>query len=141
MPVPRRARTPPARPSQACLPAFPGCRPQAVLALAEEGNRTAVELEELRFLLPSGTLLLEFSLAFSLGDSGCRSTRAVRLGDGTGFGRLQGRPLAEAHPQFLGMCAAAGHQPLRGPDGRWEDGLLLPAIFLAVRLLFPLQLD
>lgn len=49
-----------------------------------------MDLEELHFTLPSGTLL-EFGLVFALDDA-CRSTRAVWLGDGTGFGRLQGRP-------------------------------------------------
>lgn len=31
-------------------------------------------------------------------------------------------------------------QPLRAPDGRWADGLLLPAIHAAVTDLFPLRL-
>ena len=102
----------------------------------EEG--AVVDIEELRFLAPDGALLIEYGLAFSLDNSHC-STRAVRLGDGTGFGRLQGRRLAEATAHFEGLRAAAEQQPLRAAGGRWSDGLLLPAIHAAVTEMYLLQ--
>ncbi len=96
-----------------------------------------IDLEELRFLALDGAVLLEYGLAFALDYR--RSICAIRLGDGTGFGRLQGRPMAEAAAHFEGLRAAAERQPLRSADGRWCDGLLLPTIHAAVTELYPLQ--
>lgn len=102
-------------------------------------DAAAVDMEELRFLAPDGSLLVEFGLAHAL-DNSRKSTRAIRLGDGTGFGRLQGRPLGEAPAHFAALRAGAEQQPLRTAAGRWSDGLLLPAALAAVKRMFPLQL-
>lgn len=96
-----------------------------------------IDLEELRFLTLDGSLLLEYGLAFSMDYR--RSVRAIRQGDGTGFGRLQSSPMAEAAAHFQGLRAAAAEQQLRLADGRWCDSLLLPAIHSAVTELYPLQ--
>ena len=98
----------------------------------------SVELEELRFLAPDGRLLVEYGLAYAL-DLSRGSTRMLRLGTSAGFGRLQGRPGAEAAPHFAALLAAAEALPLRTAAGHWRDELLLPAIHAAVTRLYPLQ--
>lgn len=107
--------------------------------LTETEYPEAVDLEELRFLTTDGSLLAEYGLAYALEKIRC-TTRSIRLGGGTGFGRLQGRPLGEAPAHFAAMRAAAEQQPLHTAEGRWSDGLLLPAIHAAVLHMFPLQL-
>ena len=99
----------------------------------------AVDVEELRFLAADGRLLAEYGLAHAL-DNSRKSTRAIRLGNGTGFGRLQGRPLADAPAHFAALRAAAEQQPLKTAAGRWSDSLLLPATLGAATRMYPLQL-
>ena len=99
----------------------------------------AVDVEELRFLATDGHLLAEYGLAHAL-DNSRKSTRAIWLGDGTGFGRLQGRSLANAPAHFAALRTAAEQQPLRTATGGWSDSLLLPAIHEAVTCMYPLQL-
>ena len=135
--------------SQYCTRALPPCRSsppyllQVVITFTEptfpEGGTAAVDLEELRFVTPDGSPLVEYGLAFALDNMRC-STRAIRLSDGTGFGRLQGRSLADAPAHFAALRAAAEQQPLRTTEGRWSDGLLLPAIHGAVTRRYPVQL-
>lgn len=106
---------------------------QAVISCARADNGrlpAVVELEELRFLSPDGTALAEYGLAWSM-DNACCSVRSMRLG-GIGFGRMQDRPMSEAEAQLDALAGGAAMQPLRTPDGRWADGILLPAIHAAV---------
>ncbi len=102
-------------------------------------DAAAVELEELRFLTADGALLAEYGLAHGL-DNSRKSIRAIRLGDGTSFGRLQSRLLTEATAHFAALRAAAERQPLRTAAGHWSDGVLLTAIHQAVVSKYPAQL-
>ena len=128
-----------------------GCVMQAVVCLNEShdadaycGQPVEVDLEELRFLTQGGALLAEYGLAWSL-DNSRLCLRNVRLGEATGgatgFGRLQPRPMSEAAPHFEALEAAARAQPLRAADGRWADGLLLPATWAAVTEMYCPQLS
>eukprot|EP00887_Chlorella_sp_A99_P000680 scaffold5.g680.t1 len=85
-----------------------------------------VDLEELRF----PALGLQYGLAWALDNSRC-SVRSMRHGT-AGFGSLQPRPLSEVDVHIAAIAAAAPWCPLRRPDGRWNDGLLLPACHAAV---------
>ena len=126
-----------------------GCAMQAVMCLSEPQYGAAepveVEVEELRFLAADGALLAEYGIRWALDNSRC-SVHSLRLGAAaaggpTGFGRLQPRPMSEAAPHFSALTAAAAAQPLRAADGRWADGLLLPAIHSAVTERYKLQLS
>lgn len=115
---------------------------QAVVTIAEssfpEQGAAALELEELRFLAPEGALIAEYGLAYAL-DEQRSSLCTIRLGDGTGFGRLQGQPMTELTAHVEALQSTTSKQPMKAAAERWSDSLLLTAVHFRVVLNFFLQ--
>ena len=115
---------------------------QAVVTIAKsdfpEQGAAALELEELCFLTPEGTLIAEYGLAYAL-DEQRSSLCTIRLSNGTGFGRLQGQPLTQLMAHVEALQATTAKQPMKTAARRWSDSLLLTAIHFGVILNFFLQ--